>query len=496
MNFNKLSKKLETLGNKIPHPFWLFIILSVITILLSLVFSRVSISFNDSYGLRNVKISNLANTEYLVNLLGNMDEIFLNFKPLSVVILILMGISVFQGSGAISAVIRGITSHVPIKMLVFFAAFIGVNSNIASDVAVVVVPTLFAALFQTLNLNPWIGIIVGYASVNGGWALNIFIAGTDAIMSEITNTVLTGYDTSTLMNPFSNWIFMFFGAFLVILITVIITEKYTKKILPDYIETNFNSTIDTFRLSKGEKRGLRNLLYANILYFSVLVIVAVQYGRHPGSFGMNIRFITNNLVGIIFLYFTISGIVFGISSGSMKKISVLPTMFAEGINGAKSFIVTALSASVFVKLLTDSNMDSLIGVGISYLLLKMKMPPLFILLVFMLAVSIINVLINSGAVKWIFIAPIALPLFIELGISAPVIQLAYRIGDSVTNCISPTDYYLPVIISLLDMYKMDSETKTGIGTVISLCLPYALAYFAGLIVMFVVWYLFAIPVGF
>jgi aminobenzoyl-glutamate transport protein len=142
-----------------------------------------------------------------------------------------MGISVFQGSGAISAIIRGVSTKIPIRMMIFFIAFIGVNSNIVSDVGVIVIPTLFAALFQSLNFNPWIGIIVGYASVNGGFTLNMFIAGTDIILSEITNTVLLGLGMNATINPFSNWYFMFVGCLVIILVTMLITEKYTKKIL-------------------------------------------------------------------------------------------------------------------------------------------------------------------------------------------------------------------------------------------------------------------------
>ncbi|MCT4620461.1 MAG: AbgT family transporter [Marinisporobacter sp.] len=496
INYKSLAKKLEAVGNKIPHPFWSFTILILITILLSSIVSGKESYFVNHSAIARLQVNNLANIEYFISLIGDMDEVFLYFKPLSVVILIFMGISVFQGSGAISAIIRGVSTKIPIKMMIFFIAFIGVNSNIVSDVGVIVIPTLFAALFQSLNFNPWIGIIVGYASVNGGFTLNMFIAGTDIILSEITNTVLVGLGMNATINPFSNWYFMFVGCCVIIILTMFITEKYTKKILrnPEHLKNMdyYNSN----RLSNREKKGLKYLVYTNFLYFMGLLVMIKYYNVSQGVSGWNIRFIFSNIVGIIFFYFTITGLVFGMASGTIKKIDRIPELFASGITGAKIFIVTALPAAVFVKVLGDSNLDSWMGILISDLLLKIHMPPIVILMFFMIIVSLLNLVISSSSVKWLFIAPIAIPIFNTMNISPQIVQLAYRIGDTVTNCISPTDYYLPIMISLLEMYKTDNKIKVGVGTIISLCIPYTVAYFIGLSILFIIWYLLAIPIGF
>ncbi|MCT4563217.1 MAG: AbgT family transporter [Maledivibacter sp.] len=496
IDYKELTKKLETVGNKIPHPFWLFTILTLVTFMLSFILSGKETYFIDNSNVINTQITNLMDAKYFMSLIGNLDEVFMYFKPLSVVILILMGISVFQGSGAISAIIRGASTRIPIKFMIVFAAFIGVNSNIASDVGVIVIPTLFAALFQSLNFNPWVGIIVGYASVNGGFTLNMFIAGTDVILSEITNSVLSGFGTDHIINPFSNWYFMFVGSFVIIVLTVIVTEKYTKRILLAP-ENDINvSYTDNNRLSNGEKRGLKYLLYANILYFTVLLVFINYYNKSQGITGLNIELFMDNIVGILFFYFTFTGLVFGMACGSIKKIDMVPEVLANGIIGAKTFIVTALPASVFVKVLVDSNLGSWMGIVVSDFLLKIHMTPLILLISFMIIVALLNLAISSSSVKWLFIAPIAIPIFNKMNIAPELVQLAYRIGDTVTNCISPTDYYLPIIISLLDMYKSDNNTKVGIGTIIFLCLPYTIAYFIGLAILFAIWYIFALPVGF
>lgn len=494
--YRNIAKRIEIIGNKIPHPFWLFVILTFIIIALSFLLSGKETYYVENNSIISIKINNLASLNYILTLIGDLNEIFIYFKPLSVVILILMGISIFQGSGAISAVIRGASAKIPINMFIIFAAFIGVNGNIASDVSVIIVPTLFAALFQSLNFNPWVGIVVGYASVNGGWTLNMFIAGTDAILSEITNTVLRGFRIQQTINPFSNWYFMFVGSILVIILTVFVTEKYTKKVLPNPESTMNMSYISSNRLSKAEKMGLKYLFYANIVFFLILLWITKHYNINHGIAGLDYRFLMDNIIGIIFLYFVTTGLVFGFTSGSIKKLNMIPDILANGIIGAKTFIVTALPASVFVKVLADSNLDSWIGVVISGLLIKTNMPSLLLLIFFMIIISLLNLVITSSSVKWLFVAPIAIPIFNQISISPEIVQLAYRIGDTVTNCISPVDYYLPIIISLFEMYKLDSKTKVGIGTMISLTFPYTIAYFLGLSALFIIWYLLALPVGF
>jgi aminobenzoyl-glutamate transport protein len=249
-------------------------------------------------------------------------------------------------------------------------------------------------------------------------------------------------------------------------------------------------------LSNGEKRGLKYLLYANILYFTVLLVFINYYNKSQGITGLNIELFMDNIVGILFFYFTFTGLVFGMACGSIKKIDMVPEVLANGIIGAKTFIVTALPASVFVKVLVDSNLGSWMGIVVSDFLLKIHMTPLILLISFMIIVALLNLAISSSSVKWLFIAPIAIPIFNKMNIAPELVQLAYRIGDTVTNCISPTDYYLPIIISLLDMYKSDNNTKVGIGTIIFLCLPYTIAYFIGLAILFAIWYIFALPVGF
>jgi aminobenzoyl-glutamate transport protein len=98
---------------------------------------------------------------------------------------------------------------------------------------------------------------------------------------------------------------------------------------------------------------------------------------------------------------------------------------------------------------------------------------------------------GSASAKWALMAPVFVPMFMQLGISPELTQVAYRVGDSSTNIISPMMSYFVLIIAFMQKY----EPKAGIGTVISTMLPYSLVFLAGWSVLFALWFLAGIAVG-
>lgn len=501
MKKNKLRMKdiisyIEIIGNKFPHPFWIFIDLSIVVIILSFVLKGKAFQYFEHGNITSITINNLLEVNYLLDLLKNLPENFAYFKPLSIVILILMGVSVFQESGAVSAIIRATLKKTPTKYLITVVAIVGVNSNIASDAGVIIIPAMCGALFQALGLNPWLGIIVGYASADGGFTLNMFVAGTDVILSGITSSVTDNIGINSNIHPFDNWYFMITASALIVFLTVIVSEKFTKKILNDFDNNMGMLTAEEIEnLSKREKEGLRYFIYSNIAYFLILIGLGRYFLRYNSSLADSMQIFYDHIVGLIFLYFIISGVAFGLRAGTLNSLGDLPSLFGSGIMGSKSFIITALPASVFVKILNDSNFGFWVANTISNILMSLRLPPLLLLIFFILLIGFLNLFITSGSVKWLFIAPLAIPIFTNLGFSPSMIQLSYRIGDTCTNIISPTEYYLPIIISLFESYKPDSDTKVGIGTVISLSMPYTIAYLLGLIILLLIWNFIGLPLG-
>jgi len=114
-----------------------------------------------------------------------------------------------------------------------------------------------------------------------------------------------------------------------------------------------------------------------------------------------------------------------------------------------------------------------------------------LLLSFILLSAVINLVMGSASAKWALMAPVFIPMFMLLGYPPELIQIAYRVGDSVTNVISPMMSYFALIIAFVQRYV----SRAGIGTLVSLMLPYSITFLIGWSIMFVVWLMLGWPVG-
>ena len=189
------------------------------------------------------------------------------------------------------------------------------------------------------------------------------------------------------------------------------------------------------------------------------------------------------------------GIAYGIGAGVIKKGEDVPKLMQKGLVGSTGFMVVVLPASMFVELFRMSHFDTILSVTGAEFLKSMNLGGIPLLVLFIVLVTFLNMFMISGSAKWLILAPIFVPMFAGVGFSPALTQVAYRIGDSTTNIISPLSYYLPVMIGLLEQYKPDDNTEVGIGTVISMAMPYSLFYLAGFTVLLVAWYLLGLPLG-
>ena len=148
-------------------------------------------------------------------------------------------------------------------------------------------------------------------------------------------------------------------------------------------------------------------------------------------------------------------------------------MMQRGLAGVASFLVVCLPASLFIHLFQKSNMTTVIAVEGADLIRGLEIGMVPTILLFALFCAALNVFITSGFTKWLILAPIFIPLFYQLGVSPATTQMAYRIGDSTTNIISPVSAYLPFFLGLLEKYR-DKDQEVGIGSVMALMLPYSM----------------------
>ncbi len=507
--FDKFIYFIEVIGNKLPHPFWLFVYLTLIIIVLSAVCSKAGLSVTYMAAGKSGGAAAEATTVTVVNLMSypQMHKLFadfvktyVNFAPFGLIMVMTLGIGLLEQSGLISAFMRKTILGAPSWAVSATLACIGINANLASDAGIIFTPAIGGAVFKALGKNPWIGVITGFAAGCGGFTANFFIAGTDALLAGITESVATGAGISAPTNPLINWYFLVVSTITLTLATTIVTEKYTTKILGGGSYEIDTAELEKHKVTADENRGLKWAGYAAvalIILFLALTVPTGAFFRNPKT-GTILPSspLLSGLVPVIFFFFFFTGIAYAYGAKTIKTKNDIPKLMQQGLAGGLSFFVVVLPASMFVSLFAQSNLTTILAVKGAEGLKAINLGGIPLIIMFILFSCFVNLFMISGSAKWLILAPIFVPMFSVVGFSPALTQMAYRIGDSSTNIISPLSYYLPVVIGLMEQYRPKHETRdVGIGTVLSLAMPYSIAYLICFTVQIIIWYLFNLPLG-
>jgi aminobenzoyl-glutamate transport protein len=156
-----------------------------------------------------------------------------------------------------------------------------------------------------------------------------------------------------------------------------------------------------------------------------------------------------------------------------------------------SYIVLAFAAAQFVAYFGWSNLGLMSALAGAELVKASNMPPVVLLLAIVMLSATINLFIGSASAKWGLMAPVIVPMMMTLGFSPELAQVAYRIGDSTTNIITPLLTYFPLIIAFAQKY----DPGIRVGSLISYMLPYSVAFAIAWSILLVVWYVFGLPLG-
>ncbi len=503
--FMMFIRGIEIVGNWLPHPFWLFVILSLIVVWLSqyLGSQDVSVSYmaakaGEAPQEVTVTVQNLLTYKYMRIFMADFVKTYVNFAPLGLIVVMTLGIGLVEQSGMISALMRKTILGAPSYLVTAALAIIGINANLASDAGIIFTPAIGGAVFKALGRNPWIGVVTGFAAACGGFTANFFIAGTDALLAGITESAAKGMNIPGATHPLINWYFLAVATIVVMFVTTYVTEKFTVKVLGDSDYGRDAEALKEHRVTPQENRGLRWTAVAAVLCIGALIYLTVPEGAFfqadDGSIVPKSPFLSG-IVGILFFLFFFLGIAYGYGAGTIKKLDDVPKLMQKGLSGGLSFLVVVLPAAIFVQLFAASNLTTVLAVNGAHWLERMNLGGIPLLVMFILFSTFLNLFIISGSAKWLILAPIFVPMFSIVGFSPALTQLAYRIGDSSSNIISPLSYYMPVIIGLLEQYRPDPETKVGVGTVISLEMPYTIAYLIAFTLLLIAWYTLGLPLG-
>lgn len=504
--FEKFIRAIEFVGNKFPHPFWLFVILSAVLFGLSYWLAGTEVTYMVSKSGKiteqTTAVSNLISYEAIRTFFAGFVKTYVNFAPLGLILTMMLGIGLVEQTGMISALMRKTILGAPRALVTAVIAIVGINANLASDAGIIFTPVIAGAVFKALGRNPWVGIAAGYAAGAGGFTANFFIAGTDALLSGITASAIEGVPyipEGTPTHPLINWYFMIAATFVLTFMTVYVTERYTVKMLGDSDTGHDAEELKKHAVTPEENRGLFCALIALVAYVALIIWYTYPQGslfRNPADGSLLPRSpLLSSVMPLLFGLFFVVGIAYGVGAGVIKKGEDVPKLMQKGLIGSVGFMVVVLPASMFVELFRMSHFDTILSVKGAEFLKSMNLGGIPLLVLFIILVTFLNMFMISGSAKWLILAPIFVPMFAGVGFAPALTQAAYRIGDSTTNIISPLSYYLPVVIGLLEQYKPNDDTEVGIGTVISMAMPYSLFYLAGFTVLLIVWYLLGLPLG-
>jgi len=482
----------EKVGNALPHPATLFALFALLVVVLSWFVGLFDLSVVHPGTGETITPFNLLSREGLNMILSKMVTNFTGFAPLGTVLVALLGIGIAEGSGLIGTVLRKVVLSSPKRLLTFVIVFSGVISNTASEVGYVLLVPLAAVIFLAAGRHPLAGLAAAFAGVSGGYSANLFLGTIDPLLAGLSEEGARIIDPTYLVNPACNYYFMFVSTFLIAGLGTWVTEKIVIPRLGEY--TGDEKPEEIRQLNDLERRGMRWALVSMVLFTALILwglIPADGFLRDATTGGILKSPFMSGIVALIFLSAAVAGIAYGIGAKTFKNDSDVMQGMSKSMETLGSYIVLVFFAAQFVAYFNWTNLGLIVAVTGADGLKASGLGPIPLMLSFILVAAAINLVMGSASAKWAIMAPVFIPMFMLLGYSPEFTQVAYRVGDSVTNIISPMMSYFALIVAFIQRY----DKKAGIGTVISAMLPYSIVFLLGWSVLLILWILFEIPIG-
>lgn len=503
----RFLKGVEWLGNLLPHPVILFVWMSAILLVLSAVLSAMGVSVADPRpeGAKGrsedgmIHVVNLLNGDGLAKIVENLVTNFTGFVPLGTVLVAMLGVGIAERSGLISAALRGLVLNAPPKIVTFVIVFAGIMSNTAGELGYVVLIPLAAMIFHSLGRHPLAGLAAAFAGVSGGYSANLLLGTVDPLLSGITQEAARIIDPDYVVGAQANWYFMAFSTFLISALGYFVTEKIVEPSLGKYNpdEADDPSVLNTKaeQVSPIEKKGLiwsgvAMVVFCLLLAWTVVPADGILRNQETGLVSGS-PFL-NGIVVFIFVFFAIPGIIYGKITGTIKTSNDAVNAMSGAMSSMSMYIVLVFFAAQFTAFFSWSNLGSVMAVSGANFLNSIGLSGPLLLAGFILVCAFINLMVASASAQWAVTAPIFVPMLMLTGYAPEMIQAAYRIGDSSTNIITPMMSYFGLIMAVAIRYKKD----TGVGTLMSMMIPYSLVFLVGWTILFCIWvFALGLPVG-
>jgi len=489
----RMLDTVERIGNRLPDPATLFALSAVAVVFASALCSAWRVQVVHPGNGTVITAENLLTVGSLRRMLTEAVHNFASFPPLGLVLVTMLGIGVAERSGLITTALRQLVRVVPPGALTMTLVFTGVMSNLASDAGYVVLTPLGAVLFAGVGRDPIAGMAAAFAGVSGGFSANLLLGSLDPLLSGLSTTSAQILEPDYVVEPTANYYFMVVSVFFVTTAGTWVTSRLVEPRLGPWkpAEDFATDEADLGHVTPHERRALFAAVVVGVAFAG---LIATLVSQPEGIFRDSDQGLTpfyHSLVPLLMMFFLLIGFAYGAAAGTIRSDKDLVGMMSAAMATMGPYIVLAFAAAQFVAYFNWSNLGLIVAVAGADTLKALGFAGIPLLIAFVFVSACVNLLVGSASAKWAVMGPVFIPMLMLMGYSPELIQATYRVGDSVTNIVTPLLPYFPVIIAFARKY----DPTAGLGTLISVMIPYSVVFAVGWTALLVVWVILGIPLG-
>jgi aminobenzoyl-glutamate transport protein len=495
----KLLDAVEQVGNKVPHPAVLFFVLIGLITLLSVVLAGISVSYQrmnpETHQAEEAvtAIRSLLSADGIRFIFTSVVSNFINFGPVGIMLVAMIGVGLAEQAGFIQALIRKIVLVAPRQALTAIIVTLGVLSSIASDAGYLVLIPLGAAAFLSVGRHPLAGLAAAFAGVAAAFGVNFLVKPIDGILAEMTNDAVHIIDPAKSIELTANFYFGLASSLWLIVVCTVVTDWIVEPRLGKY--EGESPSAESEGMSAEESRGLLFALIALVGAVAALAVLTLPPGaplRNPetGALIGNSPFM-DSLVFLITIVFLAAGAAYGVGAKTIQSVQDGIDAVIRTFSDLGGLLFLFFVISQFVAYFNYSNIGTILAVNLANLLQQASLGPVALLFGFIVIGSVLCFPLPNILPKWAIMAPIFVPLFMKLGIRPDVVLAAYRVSDSPPNVINPLLPHFALVIGFARRY----EKQAGVGTIVAIMLPYTAVTFVAWVFIFFAWYLLGLPFG-
>jgi aminobenzoyl-glutamate transport protein len=492
---------IERVGNRVPHPAVIFLILIGVVVVLSHLFHLIGVSVNfevidpvtHQVQPATATVNSLLSVDGLRFMLTTVVPNFLGFTAVGVVIVAMVGVGLADEAGLIKTLIRKLVIVAPPAALTWILVLVGILSSIAADAGYLVLIPLAAVAYQSVGRHPLAGLAAAFAAVGGAFGVNVLVKPVDGVLTGITNDAIHMLDPTLSIDLTANLFFSIASVALMTVVIVVVSNRFVEPRLGPW--QGGAPAEGSGDLSAEERRGLKFALVGTLAVVVAYLLLTLPAGaplRHPvsGAIIGNSPFM-DGLIVLVTALFLGAGLGYGFGAGTLKTATDVVDAIVKTLGSLSGLIFLLLIISQFVAYFSYTNMATVAAVKLGAVLADAGLGAVTLLAAFILVTFVIGFLMPQMIPKWALMAPVFVPLFMQLGVAPDAVLAAYRVSDSPSNVINPLMPYFALIVTYAQRYQKDA----GVGTVIALMLPFAVSLLVVWTLLMLGWYAFGLPFG-